>query len=85
MFFLKIYKTCFWGLIEYGKPPVMFLGVDKMKVVSDSKKTLEDGYRILFSKEKDLDKIYNVFISNNLYFEIVDLNNTLTINIKSNE
>jgi len=73
--FEKDEMYCWWGLSEKDKPPVMFLGHKKMIVYySDGdKRTIEDGYRILFSKWKEdmYDTIYNVFCFDNKYF-IVD-------------
>jgi len=84
--FRKDNKECSWGLSEHGKPPVMYLGVDKMRVINSiNLKTFEDGYRILFSKwgEDKYDLIYDVFISDNKYFTVDckdDNNIIITIN-----
>lgn len=94
--FTKNNHKCLWGLCEYSKPPVMYLGFNKLKLIEhyyDDKggikenfRTIEDGYRILFSmwKEDMYDGIYDVFISENKYFEIDCCNEkNITINIKT--
>lgn len=70
--FRKDDKYCYWGLCEYQKPPVMFLGNEHMLIISNNRKTNEDGYRILFSKWKEdkFDEIYDVFMSEDKYFRI---------------
>jgi hypothetical protein len=54
--FTKDGRSCYWGLSEYKKQPVMFLGRDKM-IVNQTReqffdrktnRTTEDGYRLLF-------------------------------------
>lgn len=74
---------CWYGLAEMGKPPVMCLGSNKIKIVTDVFKTFEDGYRILFSnwKEDKFDLIYDVFISDDKYF-LVDCSNEKDVKIK---
>lgn len=61
-----------WGLSERGKPPVMSLGYEKMKIISNNNKTYEDGYRILFSNwgENMYEKIYDVLVSTEKYFVV---------------
>ena len=72
--FIKDNKYCYFGLSEYQKPPVMFLGNDKILIIQNKKnyRTNEDGYRILFSqwKENEFEKIYQTFMSNDKYFLI---------------
>lgn len=72
--FKKEDKYCYWGLCEYKKPPVMFLGNSKMSIVQNKEnyRTNEDGYRILFSqwREEKFDEIYDVFMSDKKYFKI---------------
>lgn len=72
--FRKDNKYCYWGLCEYQKSPVMFLGNDKIRIAQNEEniRTNEDGYRIIFSKwhEDKFDEIYDVFISYNKYFKI---------------
>lgn len=67
-------KYAYWGLCEYQKPPVMFLGNNKILIVQNKEKhrTNEDGYRILFSKwhEERFYEIYDVFMSKNKMFKI---------------
>lgn len=72
--FKKDDKWVWWGLSEWGKPPVMCLGSNKMIIVQNEEnyRTYEDVYRILFSQwhENKFDEIYDVFISDNKYFKI---------------
>jgi hypothetical protein len=84
--FEKGNKFCYWGLWEKDKPPVMFLGVTKMRIIQNGSnyRTKEDGYRILFTKwgEDRFDEIFEVFMSDNKHFEVncVDEKNiTITI------
>lgn len=79
-------KCCYWGLSEYKKPPVMFLGNKKMVIVQNKQnyRTNEDGYRILFSQwlEDKFDEIYEVFMSKKKYFKInVEDENNISIKI----
>jgi hypothetical protein len=77
-------KWCYWGLSEYQRPPVMFLGFDKITVIQNREnlRTKEDGYRVLFSawKEDKFDEIYDVFMSENKYF-LIDCRNEKNISI----
>lgn len=72
--FTKDNKCCYWGLSEHKKSPVMFLGREKMNIIQNKEnyRTHEDGYRILFSQwhEDKFDEIYDVFMSDNKYFNI---------------
>ena len=81
--FRKGNKQCWWGLSECDKPPVMFLGYDKINLLQLSseeaaqnnikwfkERTIEDGYRIIFQQIKDYDLIYNVFMSDDVIFII---------------
>lgn len=72
--FKKDDKYCYWGLCEHKKPPVMFLGNNKILIVQNKEnyRTNEDGYRILFSQwhEEKFDEIYDVFMSDKKYFKI---------------
>ncbi len=79
--FKKDGHYCYWGLSEREKPPVMCLGADKISIIQNrdiredgkrSLRTYEDGYRILFTKwgTDKFDVIYDVFISEDKYFEI---------------
>ena len=72
--FKKGNNFCFFGLVEVGKPPVMHLGDHKMKLINGGKRTIEDGYRILFSvmKEQTYPAILEAFESKNGSF-VVDL------------
>lgn len=71
--FESVFK-CWYGLAEMHKPPVMYLGSNKMKIIQNSKnmRTQEDGYRILFNKchHDKFDEIYNVLMTEEKYFEI---------------
>jgi hypothetical protein len=81
--FKKGNKQCWWGLSECDKPPVMFLGYDKINLLQLSSKeaaqnnikwfkerTVEDGYRIILQQIKDYDLIYDVFMSDDLIFNV---------------
>lgn len=72
--FKKDDNHCYFGLCEYGKPPVLFLGYNKISIVQNKEnhRTKEDGYRILFSQwqEDKFDEIYNVFLSSSKFFQI---------------
>lgn len=72
--FKKDDKYCWWGLREYMKPPVMFLGANKLFIMQppEYSRTKEDGYRILFSKWKEdkFEEIYDVFVSENKIFKV---------------
>lgn len=72
--FRKDNLYCFWGLVEYGKAPVMFLGNSKLIIIQNENnyRTVEDGYRILFTmwNEEKFEDIYDTFVSENKYFQI---------------
>ena len=72
--FKKDDKYCYWGLSEFKKPPVMYLGSDKMILLQTkgSYRTQEDGYRILFKKwqEEKFDEIFEAFMSDNKVFKV---------------
>jgi hypothetical protein len=82
-------KYVWWGLSEMHKPPVMYLGKDKMVIFSpddDNRRTIEDGYRILFQKfgEDKFDEIYDALITEGKYFEVnCEDEKNITVEIKS--
>ena len=85
--FYKDNKYCFWGLVERNKPPVMFLGRKKIMVVGGGLKTLEDGYRSIFSiwGEHKYPLIFEVFCSEGLLFNVdYSYDKTPDISIKKN-
>lgn len=88
--FRKGDKYCYWGLCEDNKPPVMFLGNNKMYIIQhkENKRTKEDGFRILFSRwhEERFDEIYDVFMSDKKYFLInCEDENNISIDIADSD